>query len=219
MVNQVEFWQQRWVNNQTGFHEGQVNSYLEKYITRLSLPDNGTVFLPLCGKSNDILWLSNLGYNVIGVECSELAVSAFFSENNLTANITEHDNFKIWQAGNITIYCGDFYELKSSWLTSVNAIFDRAALVALPQEQRDTYINHLKSICSDSTILLVSLEYLQNEMTGPPYAVSEIEIMALLNPSSAVTLIESNDILVDNEKFKERGLTSLMEKVFIITPK
>jgi thiopurine S-methyltransferase len=215
MVNQVEFWQQRWLNNQTGFHEGQVNPYLKKHISLLPEPDNSTVFLPLSGKSIDLIWLSNLGYKVIGVECSELAVNAFFTENNLSATVTEQDNFQIWVSGNITIYCGDFYELKSIWFESVNTIFDRAALVALPKEQRTNYFNQLKIICPNVRILLVSLEYHQEEMNGPPFSVAENEIKELYSDFK-LSLIESNDILSENEKFKERGLSSLIEKVFLI---
>ncbi|MFV1984262.1 MAG: thiopurine S-methyltransferase [Thiohalomonadales bacterium] len=219
MVNQVEFWQQRWVNNQTGFHEGQVNSYLEKFIELLSLAKNGFVFVPLCGKSNDILWLSELGYNVIGVECSELAVKAFFAENNIVATITKVDGFHVWSAGNITIYCGDFYELDPTWFESITAIFDRAALVALEQESRNKYIHKIHMLCPNANILLVSLEYPQNEMTGPPFAVTEAEITALFSNHYELNHLEINDILVDNDKFKERGLTSLLEKVFMMTPK
>jgi len=219
MVNQVEFWQQRWVNNQTGFHEGKVNSYLEKFIELLSLQKNGFVFVPLCGKSKDILWLSELGYNVIGVECSELAVKAFFAENNIVAAITKVDGFQVWSAGNITIYCGDFYELDPTWFKSITAIFDRAALVALEQESRKKYIHKIHMLCPKANILLVSLEYQQNEMTGPPFAVTEAEITELFSKQYELKHLETNDILADNDKFKERGLVSLLEKVFIITPK
>jgi len=215
MVDQVEFWQQRWLNNQTGFHEGQVNAYLEKHNGLLSVPNNGTIFLPLCGKSTDMIWLSEQGYFVIGVECSELAVRAFFIENNLKATITEQKDFKLWKSDNITIYCGDFYQLAPVWLKSVNAIFDRAALVALPQDQRKAYVEQIQLLCPNVDILLVSLEYAQNEMTGPPYTVSEQEVIELYSLYE-IKRIENNDILIDNEKFKERGLSSLIEKVFLI---
>ncbi|VAW91407.1 Thiopurine S-methyltransferase [hydrothermal vent metagenome] len=223
MANTVEFWQQRWLDNQTGFHEGKVNAYLKKNIDYLSLAKNDTVFLPLCGKSYDILWLAGRGYNVIGVECSELAVKAFFSENNLQATtsdfLSEHGQFKVWQSGNITIYCGDFFALESSILTAVTAIFDRAALVALEQGMRQKYIQKLIQLCPTAKIVLVSLEYPQAEMGGPPFAVTEQEIQQLLKPHYAITRIENNDILTDNDKFKARGLTQLIEKVFTIFPK
>jgi len=219
MENQVEFWQQRWVNNQTGFHEGQVNEYLEKYYSLLSLPENGSIFLPLCGKATDIIWLSKLGINVIGVECSELAVSAFFTENNLDAVITGKENFKVWSAKNITIYCGVFHELNAIWLESVTAIFDRAALVAIEQKSRSIYINKIQELCPKANILLVSLEYDQSEMSGPPFTVTEDEITSLFKQHYSVKHIETNDILEHNDKFKERGLTSLLEKVFIANPK
>jgi len=219
MVNQVEFWQQRWLNNQTGFHEGQVNEYLEKYLSQLSLNNKASLFLPLCGKSHDIIWLTKQGYNVIGVECSELAVKAFFEENNLSANIKQHNNFTIWQANTITIYCGDFYQLESIWFDSVSAIFDRAALIALPVEQRQSYINQIIKLCPNAAVLLVSLEYQQNEMDGPPFAVSEQEINNLFKNHYNLNKLLANDILAENDKFKERGLHSLYEKVFLAKPK
>ncbi len=218
MTNQVGFWQQRWVNNQTGFHEAQVNEYLEKHQALLTLPDGGSVFLPLCGKSQDIIWLSELGFKVIGVECSELAVTAFFTENNLEPVVTEQGDFKVWKTTNITIYCGDFYQLQASWFDTVTAIFDRAALVALPQEQRTIYVEQLQKLCPRATILFVSLEYPQAEMSGPPFAVVEDEVRELFHTSYNINLIESNDILAENDKFKERGLSALIEKVFLISP-
>lgn len=218
MVNQVEFWQQRWINNQTGFHEGQVNVYLEKHIAQLALQKNDFVFLPLCGKSNDIIWLSERGYNVIGVECSELAVKTFFEENNLEASIVELEKFKIWSTHNITIYCGDFYKLELAWFESVTAIFDRAALVALEQESRKHYINKLYELCPSAKILLVSLEYPVNQMNGPPFTVTEDEIIALYGENYKLVRIESDEIIEENDNFKERGLTSLIEKVFSINP-
>ncbi len=219
MVTKVEFWQQRWRDNQTGFHEGEVNAYLEKNITELSLTKNDTLFLPLCGKAYDLIWLSERGYHVIGVECSELAVSAFFAENNLSANVSEQGQFKVWQSGNITLYCGDFYNLEASWLTAVTAIFDRAALVAIEQQAREHYMQKIIQLCPQAKILLVSLDYPQNEMSGPPFAVTQDEIQTLVESYYALKRIENNDILAENDKFKERGLTQLNEKVFLISPK
>jgi len=222
MGKQVKFWQQRWENNQTGFHEGQVNAYLEKYVSLLALSSKSTVFLPLCGKSFDIIWLSELGYSVIGVECSELAVNAFFTENNLDATVTSissnsgQDDFTLWTSGNISIYCGDFYKLDSAWFQSVTAVFDRAAVVALEQDARDGYVQKLQQLCPSANILLVSLEYPQDEMTGPPFSITEQEVMTLFNKHYKVKLIETNDILDDNDKFKQRGLKSLLEKVFLV---
>ncbi len=218
MINQVGFWQQRWVNNQTGFHEAQVNEYLEKHQALLTLPNGGSIFLPLCGKSQDMIWLSELGFKVIGVECSELAVTAFFTDNNLEPEVTEQGDFKVWKTTNITIYCGDFYQLHASWFDSVSAIFDRAALVALPQEHRKRYVEQLQKICPGAKILFVSLEYPQAQMSGPPFAVPEDEVQVLFKAFYNINLIESNDILADNDKFKERGLSALIEKVFLIIP-
>ena len=45
--------------------------------------DDISFLLPLCGKSLDLVYLYEQGYQVIGCECSELACEQFFSENKI----------------------------------------------------------------------------------------------------------------------------------------
>ena len=134
----IEFWRQRWLENQIGFHLDETNAYLLKYWPTLDLDIHATVFVPLCGKSKDLLWLAEQGYHVIGVECSELAVSAFFNEHQLSYKVVDNQFHKhyISNSLNIELLHGDFFDMDKVLLDSVDAVFDRASLVALPADMR-----------------------------------------------------------------------------------
>jgi len=131
-----KFWQERWARNQIGFHLPEVNPYLLRYWPSLTLAQGAKVLVPLCGKSLDLMWLASNGYHVLGVELSEQAVDAFFREQNLTPRITWHGVFKVYQADLIEIWCGDFFALDAGALADCTALYDRAALIALPPLKR-----------------------------------------------------------------------------------
>jgi thiopurine S-methyltransferase len=82
---QQEFWHERWQQNEIGFHDKEINEHLQQYWPAFNIALNSRIFVPLCGKSKDLLWLLAQGYEVIGVELSPLAVQAFFDENGLSA--------------------------------------------------------------------------------------------------------------------------------------
>ena len=216
----TDFWLERWQQNQIGFHEQETNSHLQKFWETLKIPKNSKVFMPLCGKSRDILWLQSLGYQVVGVEISPLAVESFFSENKLEAIITDRGAFQFWQADGLNIYLGNFFDLDSHHLTDCKAIYDRAALVALPAEMRLQYalpLNKIASVLSDG--LLVTLEYAQHEMQGPPFSVDENEVNHLFDDSYNIERLFAEECLHNNDNFKQRGLSSLVEKVYRLSKK
>ena len=211
----TDFWLERWEQNQIGFHEQEINSHLQEFWGTLNIPKGSTIFVPLCGKSRDILWLLSQGYQVIGVEISPLAVKNFFSENNLQARVTDCDNFQCWETDGLSIYLGNFFDLSSMQLATCKAIYDRAALIALPPEMRQQYVEHLNNIAQTlSHSLLVTLEYGQHEMSGPPFSVDENEVQSLFRNTCNIELLFAEDILQDNDNFRERGLSSLVEKVY-----
>jgi len=117
-----------------GFHQDEVNPYLREYWQELHAARDGTVFVPLCGKSRDMLWLREQGHPVLGVELSAIAVQAFFGENGLIPDHAARGKFYSGEADNIRILCGDFFDLCKDDMANVSAVYDRASLVALPPE-------------------------------------------------------------------------------------
>lgn len=120
-----EFWHQRWEHNQIGFHKQEINPYLQRYWSRLSVNPGARVFMPLCGKSNDMLWLLSMGYQVVGVELSQLAVGSFFTDNGLQPSERRQGDFWVNEIDGLQIFCGDFFALHPTDLGEIDAVYDR----------------------------------------------------------------------------------------------
>jgi thiopurine S-methyltransferase len=211
------FWHERWAKNEIGFHRQEVHPYLQQFWPPPGTTTGSRVFVPLCGKSRDLLWLCAQGHEVIGVELSALAVDSFFTENGLTATVTQHKSFTLHQSGALRIYCGDFFKLGADELNGVSAIFDRAALVALPPAMRQDYAAHLQKILPHgASTLLVNFEYPQEQMKGPPFSVPESEIRMLFEPAAEVICLHELDILEQEPRFIAKGLTRLREQTFYL---
>lgn len=213
-----EFWLERWERKETGFHQDEINPYLRQFWPELHLDQGGEVFVPLCGKSLDMLWLRDQGHSVLGAEISSIAVQAFFRENGFSPNQRIRGKFENYEADGIRILCGDFFDLDKQDLANVNAVYDRASMVALPLEMRERYAHHLASILPPGTrILLIAFDYLQTEMPGPPFAVSVEEVESLYAGQADVRLLAQNDVLKLNPRFQQRGLSRLHENIFLLT--
>lgn len=214
-----QFWIERWQRNEIGFHQHEFNSHLQEFWPGLGLAAGSHVFVPLCGKSLDLLWLRARGHRVTGVEISPIAVRDFFRENALDPSVRDDGAFARWEADGLTILCGDFFALAPACLADVSGVFDRASLVALPESLRARYAVHLTTILPPAAqVLLVTMEYNQAEMNGPPFAVPEYEVRALYEPRCRVQPLFEKNIIDDNPRFRERGLTALRERVYRITP-
>ncbi len=172
----ADFWLNRWENNEIGFHEREANPLLVKYFPNLSLKKSSRVFLPLCGKTRDIAWLLSQGYSVVGAELSQLAVEQLFSELCAEPKIIQQGALRLYRAKNLDVFVGDLFQLSRSMLGSVDAIYDRAALVALPEEARRHYSAHLMKITESVPQLLITYEYDQSQMDGPPFSISREEV-------------------------------------------
>ncbi len=213
-----EFWLERWERQEIGFHQDEVNPYLRQYWQELHAVGNGTVFVPLCGKSRDMLWLSEQGYPVLGVELSPLAVHAFFEENGRIPQHVADGKFDSCEADGIRILCGDFFDLRKQDLEHISIVYDRASLVALPPEMRERYARHLADILPAATqILLITFDYPQQEMQGPPFAVSASEVAALYREYAEVRLLAQLDVLSQSPRFQQRGISRLHENIFLLT--
>ena len=210
------FWHERWEGGRTGFHQSETNRYLMQYWDRLNLKKNAKVFVPLCGKSNDMLWLRDQGHEVIGAELSPIAVRDFFTQNNLHATQTKHGALERWNSEGITIFCGDVFALSANDLEGVQAVYDRAALIALPPEMRRDYATHLRTILPVGTqSLLVTIDYPQHQRSGPPFSVPDDEVHALFQEGFDVTKIVSENVKSKSERISD-NMDYLNENIFLI---
>ena len=156
---------------------------------------------------------------MLGVEISRVAVESFFRENDLNPQIRQTNAFQLWEAELITLLCGDFFALTRADLAAVAGVYDRASLIALPPAMRQQYASHLLAILPPQvSVLLVTLEYPQEAMQGPPFSVEEAEVRALYENAYAVERLYVHDALSENPRFQDR-LTRLEEKVYRLTPK
>jgi thiopurine S-methyltransferase len=211
----AEFWQARWARSEIGFHLSEVNPYLQRYWPDLALAQGTQVLVPLCGKSLDMLWLAGQGYRVCGVELAQKAVEDFFAEHQLQPVITEEGDFRVYRCEGLEIYCGDFFALTPQHVAKCQGLYDRAALIALPPEMRGRYVAHLAAILpSDCQGLLVTLDYEQAQMDGPPFAVADSEVQQRLSAVWQVETLQCSDVLGQNWRFLQRGLQRLDERVY-----
>jgi thiopurine S-methyltransferase len=211
----AEFWQARWARSEIGFHSPEVNPYLQRHWPSLELVKGSRVLVPLCGKSLDLAWLAGQGYRVLGVELAQKAVEDFFTEQQLQPQISQEEGFTFYRAGAVEIYCGDFFALTAQQLADCTALYDRAALIALPPEMRARYVAHLTQLLPKGCQgLLVTLDYEQAQMEGPPFAVPDSEAQRLFTEAWKIEVLESADVLSENLKFVQRGLQRLDEWVY-----
>jgi len=215
-----KFWYERWEKSEIGFHLSEVNALLMRYWTVLQANSNDTIFVPLCGKSKDLIWLAERVQQVIGVELSQKAVGDFFSENNLKPTITQGEFFTEYRYANITLLCGDFFQLTQAELINCSLVYDRASLIAFPPEMRPVYIEKLNSLLTEEKRrLLITLEYPQNEMNGPPFSVPADEVKRLLSQEHDINHLETKDIIDASPRFKNKGVSEMFEHVFLLQRK
>lgn len=171
-----DFWKNRWANNEIGFHLAEAHEWLVQYLDKLALPKGSRIFLPLCGKTLDIHWLLQQGYQVAGCELVELAIQQLFEELRISPAITQHGNITRYSAPDIDMYVGDIFELTPDLLGPVAAVYDRAALIALPKDLRILYTRHVMQITGRAPQLLICFEYDPALYQGPPFSVTADEL-------------------------------------------
>ena len=216
----ANFWRQRWQDNQIGFHQDQPTPLLQKHWAAVGAAPGCRVFVPLAGKSLDMLWLAAQGHRVLGVELSQLAVEQFFAEHGLQPDIHEtrygrHYRAGSTQASDIELICGDAFALNAAALADCTAVFDRAALIALPPELRLRYVDTLYAcLPAGCRGLLNTMEYPAHERPGPPFNVDESEVRRHFGRDWNVDLLERSDILSSQQNFIDEGVTALEACVY-----
>lgn len=211
------FWQQRWADNQIGFHQAQVNPYLQRYWPTLGLAPGSRVLVPLCGKSLDLAWLAGQGYRVLGVELSRQAVEAFFCEHGLEAEVQQRGFFEVWRSGDVELWCGDFFALKVEDIGDCAGLYDRAALIALPPQMRVAYMQLLSGLllaCCQG--LVVTLDYDQALLDGPPFSVGDEELRQGFT-GWQVDELDAVEVIEESPKFSQAGVSSLLERVYRVS--
>lgn len=212
-----EFWLNRWKNNEVGWHRSDANPLLIRHWPSLGITRGVSVFVPLCGKSLDMRYLESLGHPVIGVEFSEDAIHAYFDEGGEKPERAELFYLTRFEGPMTTLYCGDFFDVSAPDILGVRAVYDRGALIALSEAVRPLYVDHmLRIIPEHAHILLITLEYDQEKVEGPPYSVAEEEIQALYSSRCRIDCMERITTSELPPKFTQGGIPSVSEAVYHI---
>ncbi len=189
-----QFWHDRWANNEIGFHRSAANPFLLNYFNELTLAEGSRVFVPLCGKTLDIPWLLSNGYRIAGAELSALAIEQLFAELGIRPAIEKRGTTARYHANNIDIFVGDIFDVTRAMLGPVDAVYDRAALVALPETMRSRYTAHVTDITSCAPQLLICYEYDQRVAEGPPFSISQEEVRRHYAHRYQLRLLTSADV-------------------------
>jgi thiopurine S-methyltransferase len=215
---QPEFWQERWRTGQTGFHQTAADPHLQQHWGVLELKRSSRVFVPLCGKSLDLVWLRERGHSVAGVELSAIALESFCMEHGVLARRRVLDDFDVYEAAKLQLYRGDFFALTPKILGNISAVYDRAALISWTPELRGPYVQKMTSLASRGVqTLLITMEYPQAQMSGPPFTVPAAEVHRLYARDHAIQELSRDDILANEPRLRARGITQLHEVCYRLT--
>jgi thiopurine S-methyltransferase len=215
---QPDFWQARWRSGQIGFHQARPDHHLTQHWADLDLRRGSRAFIPLCGKTLDLLWLRDRGHFVTGIELSALALEAFCVENGVPARRRTMPDFDVYEAPSLELFCGDYFALASAQIGDLAAVFDRAALISWSPEWRAPYVDHMTKLTRPGTeTLLITLEYPQAQMAGPPFSVPAQEVMDLYGSRHMIRELSRRDILSSEPRMRSRGVTDLHEVCYRLT--
>ncbi len=213
----AEFWHDCWEQGRLGFHQSDFNRHMIEFMPGLGLLPGAHLLVPLCGKSLDMLWLLKQGYAVTGIELSQKAVEDFFTENRLDYEREDRDGSVVYRFDRLEIVCADLFETGLKVCDPIDAVYDRAALPALPADMRRAYARlMLDQLPLNTVILMQAMEYDQHEMDGPPFSVSPAEIEDLYGICCTIEPLLSEACLDERPNFRERGLTRLTDHVYAI---
>jgi len=215
---QPEFWHRRWRLAQIGFHQSAVDRNLQAHWPRIAPAANCRVFVPLCGKSLDLLWLRDRGHSVLGVELSAVALENFCMEQGVAARRRIVDGFDVYEADQLRLMRGDFFALTPKLLGPVSAVYDRAALMSWAPQLLEPYVRHVTGLTRQGAqTLLIVLEYRQEQMQGPPFSVSADDVERLYAKHHEIRLLSRADVLANEARLRARGLTELHEVCYHLT--
>lgn len=216
---QNNYWLEKWQQNNIAFHEKHINADLVTYINELKLQPGNSIFVPLCGKTKDMLWLAEKGFNVIGVELSPIACRDFFAELNVIPNITKQNKFTKYQYNNIELLCGDLFDLTSHDLPTINAVYDWKALIALPAELRKKYLDHIIACVGTKVKILLLTRETNCQVIPPPFPIDQTEINLLYGAYFDIQVLKHVAVADIPERLVKKGYTQMVEGVYLVSEK
>lgn len=224
----ADFWHDKWKKQQIGFHLDTVNPWLVSQLPLLTAPlakdcaeparIPARILVPLCGKTLDIDYLLQQGLQVVGCELSELAVEQLFARLEKVPTISEWSAGKLYQCANLWVFVGDFFALTPTDVGSIDWVYDRAALVALPKPMRDNYAKHIQALSPTASMLLITLQYDQLQMSGPPFSVIDNEVAECYGKAYDIQTVKQKDLIEQEPRFKQQGLTAFIQTLFVLRP-
>jgi len=210
---EAEFWHKKWEANQIGFHQEATNRMLLRFLDRFGLAPGARVFLPLCGKTRDIGWLVSQGFQVVGAELSELAVKQLFEEMEIVPIVTARGQLTQYAADGLCVFVGDIFALSQQQLGPVDMIYDRAALIALPEETRQRYVEHVITLTNTAPQLLITVDYDPAELKGPPFALPAEKVERLYSAAYGLAMLADEEV-----PGKLKGICDAQEKAWRLKP-
>jgi thiopurine S-methyltransferase len=215
---QADFWLNRWRTAQIGFHQASADRHLKAYWPLLELAANSPVFVPLCGKSLDLMWLRERGHSVTGVELSPVALESFVMEHGIPAQRRVLADFDVYAAERLKLYRGDLFKITRAQLGDTAAVYDRAALISWMPAAREAYVKHLTSLTSKGTqTLLIVVEFPAEQMQGPPFPLTRDTIQSLYSGHYSIEELARHEILELEPRLRARGLSELREVCYRMT--
>ena len=212
-----DFWTERWQKNDIGLHQKSVHDLLQAHWPALGVASDAAVLVPLAGKSLDMVWLAEQGHGVLGIELSMLAVESFFAERHLSVVRLANAAGTLIHGGPYAMICGDFFAVPPDVTAHIGAVYDRAALVALPPGMRQDYARHLMALTpAGAKMLLIALDYDGTQMSGPPFPVPPAEVETLFQPHAQVRVLQTREVIGTHPHFAAKGIGSLVETAYLI---
>ena len=206
----MAFWEHRWATEQIGWHRAVHNDMMVEHWPAIGAPEGCEVLVPLCGKSLDMHWLAEQGHSVVGLELVEQGVKAFFDEAGLSPDRTEQDDHVRYSSGPFTLLQGDALGLAPGTVQA-EAWYDRAAMIALPDDMRTAYVEQLRQQTKPGAVgLLITFAYPQKEMSGPPFALLDEDVHRHFAEGFEVEHLAKTDL----EDEKGRGVSWITSSVF-----
>ena len=211
---EASFWIKSWELGgfYTSFHRKDIHPYVLEYMTPDEI-ENKNILVPLCGKAVDMLYLAQYANKVIGVELVEEAILQFFSENNLSYRKVDDETFI---SGNIILLKKDFMSLTNQEIGSIDWIYDRASLVALPLEMRKAYLKAIDRLSDIGTKqLIITLEYFPL-INSAPFSIPAEEVNEYYGEGHIIRHVESPN-LPNHGMVRKWNLEYLIEHGFVTT--
>ena len=214
MSNKI--WKDKWKRNDIAFHQSTSNHLLKKYISQLNISAGADILVPLCGKSLDMNILANLGYNVIGIELSNIAIKAYFEALNVKPTREKYKRFITWKYKNTEIWCGDIFDLTKKEIGHIGVLYDNTSLTAFSPDIRPQYVQHFHDMLSEKNqILLITTETPDETQINSAMTIDD-EIQSLYERQYHITLLHGERVITHDPEQPDEAKRPMEEKVYIL---